>query len=172
MHPNTKLSTSSHAQRSASDSLIPAPTHQHRYRSAMGTTPPRPSAPAHCRPAPRRRPPGSPICQLRLRRRSAATAAPWEPSHRSSRLLISPLWGSAGWYLGLLFAFCLPGYRSHVVPIQVLANRDWVALSVVSRTIIYVLTELRHLYLLSLLIFGFPSRVSLCSLRVYPGLAL
>lgn len=41
MQPNTKLSTSSHAQRSASDSLIPAPTHQHRYCSAMGTTPPR-----------------------------------------------------------------------------------------------------------------------------------
>lgn len=71
--------------------------------------------------------PGSPICQLRLRRRSAATAAPWESSSRRlARLLTSPLWGSAGWYLGLLFPFCLPGYRSHVVPKQVLANRDWV----------------------------------------------
>lgn len=71
--------------------------------------------------------PGSPICQLRLRRRSAATATPWEPSSRRlARLLTSPLWDSAGWSLGLLFPFCLPGYRSHVVPIQVLANRDWV----------------------------------------------
>lgn len=95
LHPNTKLNTSSHAQRSVSDALMLDPRHLHRYGSAMVTMPPRSSTPAHCSPAPLwqrlgdsvvnctcvLRPcsstaaPGSQRRQLRLRRRAKATAA-------------------------------------------------------------------------------------------------
>lgn len=51
LHPNTKLSTSNHAQRSVSDALILDPRHLHRYSSAMETAPPRSPTPAHCSPA-------------------------------------------------------------------------------------------------------------------------
>lgn len=54
LHPNTKLSTSSHAQRSVSAALILDPRHLHRYCSAMVTAPPRSPTPAHCNPAPLR----------------------------------------------------------------------------------------------------------------------
>lgn len=147
LHPNTKLSTSSHAQRSASTALIPDPRNQQRYSSARA--PRRPPAPAHCSPAPLRRRLGGSVvdcaCALRPAPLLLGTAPPAAPAHCSPAPLLQrpdngivncactrrPQPGSPpppstprpGGYLGpvfgffFFFAFSLPGFRNHMVSI-------------------------------------------------------
>lgn len=98
LHPNTKLSTSSHAQRSVSDALIMDTRHLHRYCSAMVTAPPLSLTPAHCSPATLRQRLGDSVANYAcVLQPCSATAAPGK-QRRLLRLRISapPHYGLGG----------------------------------------------------------------------------
>jgi hypothetical protein len=141
LHPNTKLNTSSHAQRSVSDALMLDPRHLHRYDSAMVTAPPRSPTPAHCSPAPLRQRLGaasstapahcSPVPLWQHQGdgvvNCACAGAPRLGLHVGPRCTHAtpPLGGSMGCYLAAIFAFRLPGFRSRVIAHFGRLNRFW-----------------------------------------------